>query len=347
MKATYLAGESDLRRMIDRWLEGREVIGPRKTAWGDVLLEPLESGTDGEFDFELQVASPKEWVLPQMEDLFTYEVGGEATVHLPPEAAEQILFAIRSCDMSGLSRLDEAMAAEPADYYYLRRRRKTTCIVLACERVFEDHFCHLLQTGPSLESGFDWQLTRLGEEYAVEIGSERGQELAESVKDLLRATGERDEAALRERHDEARRSGSKFADLLKVREALAAADAKSAVWTDLASRCQGCGGCSFVCPTCSCFSISDVRTEGVGGSRQRQWDSCAFSAFTDMAGVQCQSDPKLARVHRRLYHKHSGGSGGAGRAAGCVGCGRCVEVCTGNSKLRDVLASISSEKAEP
>jgi ferredoxin len=345
MKPVYLAKESDLRTMINRWLESREVIGPRKTAWGDVLLEPFESGADCEFDFELQVASPKEWLLPQVETLFTYDLNAGPTTQEPPEGAEQILFAIRSCDMSGITILDEAMATDPPDYYYLRRRRHTTCIVLACNHVFEDHFCHLLKTGPSLRSGFDWQLTRLGEQFAIEVGSEHGQQLLESVKDLVSTAGAQEEAALAECHDQAGRSGGAFADLVKAREALASTDLRSAVWTDLASRCQACGGCSFVCPSCACFSIVDVRTDAASGRRQRQWDSCAFSGFTCLAGGHNPSGQKLARVHRRLYHKLACVTRSR-NAPACVGCGRCVDVCAGNSKLRDVLTSIIPEGPE-
>ena len=346
MKPSYLTTESDLRAMIDRWLADREVIGARKTVWDDILLEPLESGADCEFDFELQVASPKEWLLPQTETLFTYDLEAGPTIQEPPEAAEQILFAIRSCDMSAIRILDQAMAADPPDYYYLRRRRNTTCIVLACERVFAGHFCHLLKTGPSLGSGFDWQLTRLGDQFALEVGSERGQQLAESVKDLLRPAGARDEAALEECHDQARRSGGAFADLVKARAALASPDLDSAVWTELAQRCQACGGCSFMCPSCACFSLQDVRTENDSGRHLRQWDSCAFSGFTRMAGGHNPSGQKLARVHRRLYHKWVCTTAGRNDPS-CVGCGRCVEVCARNSKLRDVLTAISPQSAKP
>ena len=346
MSDIYITNESGLRTMINRWLQRREVIGPRKTPAGDVLFEPLESGTDCEFEFELQSAPPKEWLLPQVEQLFRYDAGASVAVCESPEPAEQVLFAVRPCDACGIAVLDEVMDADPADFYYRRRRRNTTCVVLACPRVFDGHFCHLLDTGPSLESGFDWQLTRLEDRFALQIGSQDGAQLAASVSDLMAPASDADCQALLESHRLARATGGEFADLHKAAERLKGRDLQSATWIDLASRCQSCGGCSFLCPSCACFNIVDVRTSGAGGHRARQWDSCAYSGFTCMAGGQNPGADKTARVHRRLYHKLACATCSR-NAPACVGCGRCVEVCVGNAKLRNVLAGITSEESKP
>jgi len=328
--------------MVDRWLGQMEVIGPRRTAFGDVLLEPLEHGTDWAPDFELTVSSAKEWLLPQVETLYTYEIGSPTRVHEVQDSTRRVLFGVRPCDVSAIGVLDALMTCGPGDPYYVWRRRNTACVSLACEEVFSGHFCHLLGTGPSLGGEFDWQLTRLGDGWAVEVASETGRSLLEGVRDLVSPASEADGRRVADRHQEARESGKAFANLERVRSALRGRELKEIVWDGLISRCQGCGGCSFVCPTCACFTIVDVRVTAASGERQRRWDSCVLRGFTAMAGGFNPGESGWTRSRRRLHHKLAENTGGQGHAA-CVGCGRCVAACMGNASLRDVLERIAAE----
>ena len=50
------------------------------------------------------------------------------------------------------------------------------------------------------------------------------------------------------------------------------------VWKEMTDKCVGCGGCTFVCPTCHCFDIVD-EPYGNQGKRVKNWDGCQFDHF--------------------------------------------------------------------
>lgn len=343
MTAIYMADARVLAQMIDRWIaDGARVVGPRRSVWDDVLFEPLEAGAECEFAYELQITPPKEWLMPQVETLMTYQVGARPSVQETIEAPPQVLFGLRPCDMKGIDVLDEALNARSADPYFSARRANTTCVVLACNRIFDGHFCHLLGTGPALAGGFDWQITLLGLDAAIEVNGPRGRALLDTVKDLVRPAGEDEALALKRRHDAAAESGQMNVDVAAVRDRLKSRPAQAAILERLAGRCQDCGGCSFVCPTCWCFSLVDVCTGETCGQRERRWDSCAFCGFTQMAGGHNPGQDRSCRTYRRLSHKLAID---AGPTCGppCVGCGRCIGACLGSIDLGQVMQEVAAE----
>jgi formate hydrogenlyase subunit 6/NADH:ubiquinone oxidoreductase subunit I len=107
-------------------------------------------------------------------------------------------------------------------------------------------------------------------------------------------------------------------------------------------KCIGCSACTFVCPTCHCFDITDEVQGGVG-RRVRTWDSCAGpnSRFTLRAYPR---NSKTERMRQRILHKFSYFKDNQGMIS-CTGCGRCIEVCPVNMDIREVLAELLRVKA--
>jgi len=105
-----------------------------------------------------------------------------------------------------------------------------------------------------------------------------------------------------------------------------------AVWQDLSLRCQDCGGCAYVCPTCTCFTISDYPLSAGRGERVRGWDACTFAGFTALAGGHNPVNHKKAAICQRFMHKLKFDVEKHGRPS-CVGCGRCVDICFGGTDI--------------
>jgi ferredoxin len=97
------------------------------------------------------------------------------------------------------------------------------------------------------------------------------------------------------------------------------------LWDEVAKKCLTCGTCTFVCPTCHCFDISQ-ENRMKEGERFRCWDSCMFSSYTEMAGNHNPRADKTSRVRQRFMHKLCFFEDRYGKSL-CVGCGRCVEKC--------------------
>jgi len=111
------------------------------------------------------------------------------------------------------------------------------------------------------------------------------------------------------------------------------------LWQEMGERCLGCGGCTFVCPTCSCFTVADAQA-GDAGERSRLWDSCLYETYTLEASGH---NPRARRQHRvkaRFFHKLSYQFARRNGVHGCVGCGRCVAVCLGGNDMPAVTAAI-------
>jgi sulfhydrogenase subunit beta (sulfur reductase) len=112
----------------------------------------------------------------------------------------------------------------------------------------------------------------------------------------------------------------------------------SPLWLAVTRRCLGCGACTYLCPTCHCFDITD-ESRGERGARVRTWDTCQASLFTRHASGHNPRPDRRARMRQRLMHKYSYTVETAG-AVFCSGCGRCVRACPVNLDIREMLTAI-------
>jgi ferredoxin len=99
-------------------------------------------------------------------------------------------------------------------------------------------------------------------------------------------------------------------------------------WEELARACLGCGACTYLCPSCHCFDITDEITgqSPLRGERVRTWDNCQFPDFTMHTSGHNPRDTLGARLRQRVAHKllyfvenHN--------MQQCTGCGRCITHC--------------------
>ena len=180
-----------------------------------------------------------------------------------------LLFGIRSCDMMGILQSASFMTRDRRDVYSEAKRDAATIVVMACPGPQnETCFCTTMQSGPVAGKGFDLQFFDAGEFFIIQIGSGKGEAalssfpLADLDDDLA---GEKVEA-FRQRSAEA------IARVDSVPEAMNRLKDRTAdegVWERLGLKCIQCGGCTFVCPTCTCFNVCDHPTgSGAGGSRK-------------------------------------------------------------------------------
>ena len=114
------------------------------------------------------------------------------------------------------------------------------------------------------------------------------------------------------------------------------------IWSEIAAKCIGCGVCSFFCPTCHCFDISDEDTvyqdSSYQGVRRRIWDSCSFGHFTKMPMHQPRPTQER-RFRQRIMHKFKYFIDRFQQGA-CVGCGRCRSLCPVGIDIIEVLETI-------
>ncbi|MDH7497259.1 MAG: 4Fe-4S dicluster domain-containing protein [Syntrophomonadaceae bacterium] len=298
-----------------------EVLGPVAKE-EEFVFAPVSSAAELRLDYDTTILPPhKKYFLPPMETLFTFD-GRASGREVEPAVGERVLFGVHACDVNGLLSLDQVFLGSYPDPYYRARRASTAIIGLNCTEPCENGFCSSFNTGPGMDRGYDLALTDIGEAFLVEVGSERGKELA---KGLAPASDE---------HLIAKNRALRAAQQMITRridtEGLAQLlheNVEHAEWEELAEICLSCGSCTNVCPTCFCFGVKDyVELDLTTGTRPREWDSCQFYEFSRVAMDHVFRPGRPARIKQRMYHKLTYFQQQFD-APGCVGCGRCVTYC--------------------
>jgi len=271
--------------------------------------------------------SPKEFLFPRTEPLFSYAVESD-TVRLdegPAEIQEQVLFAVRPCDSAGLTRLDAVFTGGEVDPLYAARRERTTVVTLACPEAEPECFCTAVGGSPRGEEGSDLQLVAAEQGWLLRPLTVKGERLTAPL-------GEWAERATEEAWERAREALQRVEE--SIRESTVARGWAAVlegsfglpVWETLGRRCLGCGICTYVCPSCSCFDVND-RGDARCGERCRSWDSCTFALFTRHATGHNPRPTQASRYRQRVLHKFAYYPQLHGGEFMCVGCGRCVKLC--------------------
>jgi len=246
----------------------------------------------------------------------------------PPEPARYAFLGARSCELAAMGILDRVLLggahADPAD----RARREDVFVVaVQCGQAGGTCFCVSMSTGPTARSGFDLALTEVleGERhyFVVEVGSERGAEVAAALPLGCAGAGEQ-EAALAAHARAASQMGREL-DVTDIRDLLYR-NYEHPRWDEVAERCLTCGNCTMVCPTCFCTTVEDVTDlTGEHVERQQRWDSCFTIDYSHIHGGAVRSTPR-ARYRQWMTHKLATWFDQFG-SSGCVGCGRCITWC--------------------
>jgi sulfhydrogenase subunit beta (sulfur reductase) len=336
----YVIFEPDLQAWVQGLLRRAEVIAPRAAYGSDVTYDVVTSPAEVAWDYSTSVTPLKRFLFPQHDSLFRWESnGGDLTLAPTYDETERVFLAVRPCDVSGVRFLDRVFSRDREDVYYLARRQRSTLIALACTEPGPNCFCVCAHAGPFLEDGYDLQLTHLPPYYLAEVGSAKGARLvrdaglfSEAPAEVIRARQEEAEA-VRERFGE---DTAYFAAALRKVTFNRVPDE---LWEQLGARCLGCGGCAFVCPTCTCFTTADANG-GAGGERDRLWDSCLYEAYTLEASGHNPRGERKHRVKARFFHKLSYQFTLRAETHGCVGCGRCITACLGGNDMPTVTAGI-------
>lgn len=342
---TYAIEKRAVTEWLHKLLETGEVIAPVRGPCGDILFSPINSPEQVEWEYENPLPPPKQFVLPQTDPLIKIKRKREGYEIEPTyDDTRRFLFNVRSCDAKGIAFLTRMHEMEPADASYVRRAHNLTIISLACNIPCSLGFCVCTDSGPFLNSSYDVQLTDLGESYLVEIGSEKGEIALSGARNLFHEATE-DQKSQRERLelDARNQLGEETCHFASAMRRISTRRVQDAFWEKTSEWCLGCGGCNLVCPTCYCFSVKDLGSDG-SWTRCRMWDSCQYAAFTLEASGHNPRAERKQRMKRRFFHKASAQYYQRDGAVGCVGCGRCIKVCLGATNMPAVVQAIRKGK---
>jgi ferredoxin len=294
---------------------------------------------------------PKRYVLPAIEPLLRIR-RADGSYELKPcyDETPRAIFGIRSCDVAGIDHQDRFyLGRDFRDDYYEHRRRNLFLVNVVCsdpeQDIDENCFCVCTDTGPAARDHFDLQLMDLGDEFLVVAGSDRGEALFADplFRPATVAHVARRRAILGEVRKRFKTMTSWFAATVRY---VSQGKILEKTWQEIGARCLECGGCTYVCPACTCFTVSDRRTGPDEFERVRLWDACALSGFTRMAGGHNPRRAVHDRRNRRFFRKLAHYFIQRELSMACVGCGRCVAVCHGDIGMPSVVEMIRRATVE-
>ena len=333
---------------------GRRVLVPveKPANKRSVVYEPWSGGMP--FTLEKATVPPKAAVLPQCETLVSYKKSKDpenperVTMSLDDsiEAQPTVVFACRPCDARGFSVLDRPYLQGPfADPYYKARREALTVVTITCASGCNTCFCHWVGGGPSSPEGSDVLMTEIEGGYVLQAVTPKGEELL-AASDLPDGA---EQFSLAEAARKAAWATLEPAPNIKgAPEKLAALFTDTEFWQSQTDRCLSCGACTYFCPTCYCFSITD-EGEGLsekGGRRLRSWDNCMSSLFTREASGHNPRTAKALRMRNRVSHKYWYAPDYSDGRFACTGCGRCIKQCPVSLDIREIVLNAIADDAE-
>jgi len=328
----------DLNRFLNLLQGSNDLYGPTRVQ-GRHEIRRITAPEQLDTRYANLAMSPKSLFLPQTETLFTFATGNRKTSPAAARAGSgrNILFGVRPCDAMAITFLDRIFSGEDyRDPRYAARRASLIVITLACTVPDPTCFCTTVDCAPDSEIGADVILFELPAYYLVKPVTRAGRDVLEAAASLL--TG-----ATRNDWDEKHRSAQNARQSLRHgfdpnRLTAKLGDFQAPYWEKLHRECLGCGVCTYLCPTCYCFDITDETIKS-RGRRIRTWDSCMFPRFTQHASGHNPRPTQKERTRQRILHKFNYALKSHGRKL-CVGCGRCIAFCPVGIDIRSVLKEI-------
>ena len=289
------------------------------------------------WDYSNTLIPPKGILFPQNETLYEYR--GQKVTELDFKVPATIIFGIRPCDAHAFSMMDKVFDSKDfQDPYYLERRKSTIVISLSCTRPDITCFCTCLNEGPDSDAGADVILFDIGEKILAKSITEKGEKLLNAYEKSFTTVQKEDSNKRDDLVKSAREKIRTQINITNLKEKLDQAfDAD--FWDALHRKCLGCAVCTYLCPTCHCFDITD-ETEKEMGRRMRCWDSCQFPLFTLHASGHNPRPTYKERMRQRIMHKFNYCPENF-EDTFCVGCGRCIVNCPVNLDIREVIKEIN------
>lgn len=310
---------------VNRLQQEYRVVAPQEKH-GAFIFDEIDSIGDLRLTYPPTVLPPKKYLVPPREKLLQYTLDGsriEASVVAEPT----VIIGIHTCDMHAVKLLDHVFNQGYVDQHYQAHRDETYLVGIECLTQCTEHsFCRDMGTASSAD-GFDIHILELGDVYALNVSTRKGEKLLAGFHHAFDAMPS-DMERINQKYTEKWQEFPYRLDFDVVEmSGLLEHCYESELWDELGEICLACGMCTQVCPTCYCFDVADeADLQLEQGERLRRWDSCQIHQFATVAGGHDFRAKLSARQRHRFMRKGKYQWDGYG-IVGCVGCGRCATSC--------------------
>jgi len=332
----YLTHEKAVQMLKDIAQKGIEAFGPVQKD-GSHLIEKITESSPIDFNYFITNNSIKEALFPRYEKILSYKINQEG-VEVEDVAVDKsiVIMGGHPCDAASIPLMEKLFGWDFKDKFFLQRRENTTIITLACEEADKDCFCTSLGYSPRGEIGSDILLERVSDQgWKLKLLTDKGKEFAKTYESYFQSSLDID------------KQYPKLSDQdvpvqfdPKVVKKWIDTHFEDPLWEEIASNCWSCAACTYVCPTCHCFDITDDATMW-SGIRTKNWDACTLPYFTLHASQHNPREQHFQRYRQRINHKYSIYVN-LFNAISCTGCGRCSRACGAKVNILEAIKMIAS-----
>ena len=299
-----------------------------KSRGNKFAFAPLHSADELRLDYDVTLLPPKKYFFPQRETLFTYDLSDGFSAKNPEETKPLIIIGVHPYDIVALLHMDEIFRETKSDSIYFKKRESSIIIGVNIQKMSNYNFSSCMGAA-TVDYGYDLMLTDLGNRYAINVGSQKGEDLLSKYAKNVTAALARDVQIAGQKKREIMNHSQqelKFSPEL-IPELLKDSYGKSGFWEKHSEKCLACGSCVLVCPTCYCFDVKDNPDLSLEhGERIRTWDGCLLEDFAKIASGENFRATRPTRYRHRYFKKGKYLFDRFGFVS-CVGCGRCSSNC--------------------
>jgi len=334
--------QKNLSKFISFLLEKSAVFSPQEEN-NEIIIKELATGKEKIIFDKPPFYSWKKFFVPEQECLLNFT--GETQSFPSPKNGEIVLFGLNILDLKAVLLYDSVFSNDP--YYQIRRKN---ALIIAhniipppennlslkqynkedLKNLPFDIFIEITPPKYPPEGDHPPGGKMLNAKYTFIAGSEKG-------KNILDDFGYKSYGYIK--FETPLKETGKNQKLNVWRENLKNKHNQK-IWDKLGKICLECGKCTIVCPTCFCFRIDDQAELAENtGCRNRCWDSCFYSEFSEVAGGKKFLENTAQRIHFWYFHKFARIPEELG-ITGCIGCHRCHKVCPVEIDIKKVLGEI-------
>lgn len=319
----------DMKEFLSRLAKDMDVYVPYESG-GRWQFEKYDAERDLTFPPHLIDVSIKSLFFPKRRPIARYHEGEQWDLKPVPTPDEpRVIVGVRACDVAGLLYVDKVLLdGKHKDVLYEAERQRTVLIGMVCDEM--GPLCHCTDRGlaPDSTDGMDIVFFKVKDGYVLNALTDKGKSilkhpaLKDTTEEPKKRTWPKDKYPIA--------SPDEFMEMYT-----------DTLWHELSDICLTCGACTYACPTCVCFLVSDERYGG-RGERVTVWDSCQLTSYARMAGGHDTRKTPASRVRNRTLDKFAYSHKRYGRIS-CTGCGRCVIVCPIKRSFPDVAAVLTEK----
>jgi ferredoxin len=326
-----LLKREDLPAFLGELAAGAEVWIPKKTNKWDWVK--YEAGDKVELPGSIIEVSAKKLFFPKRRPIARFATDEKWSLEpVEPDTSPRIVFGMHPCDVAGVRYIDRVLVdSAHEDVLYKAERDRTTILGVTCSEMKPTCHCTDRDLSPDETAGMDVVVSQTEEGLLLRALTDKGAKVL--VSSLLHDTD----------HQPPQRDWPKGnhpvpspAELMELYD--------DEFWVEASDICLTCGACTFACPTCTCFLVSDEKFEG-SGERVTCWDTCQFPSYSREASGHNPRKTNADRLRNRTLDKFAYRYLKYGMNA-CIGCGRCVLICPIKRSFPQLGAKLSGKVEE-